>query len=137
MLCTRTQETTDRYTALMAFKNGPDNPAFTSVRNKDARSTESKAFLRSMNARYNFPPFLLKYFSMIADKVYIWSIVEYPFLNPAWASTIFHDHPSTLSVYFVKQLRNTCLRDIIMTACLPFFQTRDCYTHFFVRYWYI
>ena len=63
----------------MAFKNEPDNPAFTSVRNKDARSTESKAFLRSMIATNSFPPFLLKYFSMIADKVYVWSMVEYPF----------------------------------------------------------
>ena len=70
LLCTRTQETT----ALMAFKNGPDNPAFTNVRNKDARSTESKAFLRSMNAAYNFPPVLLKYFSVVADMVYIYGL---------------------------------------------------------------
>ena len=111
MLSKRTQENTERYIALMAFKNGPDNPAFTSVRNKDTRSTESKAFFRSMNATYSFPPFLLQYFSVIADKVYIyiWSIAEYLFLNPAWASTIFHDHPFTWSVYFVNQLCSTCL----------------------------
>ena len=66
-----------------------DTKGTINVRNKDRRSTHSKAFLRSMNATYNFPPVLLKYFSVVADKVYIWSMVKYPFLNPAWASTIF------------------------------------------------
>ena len=107
----------------MTFKNGADNPSFTNVRNKDARTTESKAFLRSMNATYSFPPFLLKYLSMIADKVYIYIyiyiyMVEYPFQNPAWASTtnnfiiiiiiiIFLGGEGGSSIHFVSLFRKT------------------------------
>ena len=103
LLFTRTQEMTDRYIALIAFKNGPDKPAFTSDKNRDVRFTELKAFCKSINATYNFPPFLLKYFSMTADNVYIWSMVEYPFLNPAWASTAF----SWSSIHLVSLFRKT------------------------------
>ena len=64
---------------------------------------------RSMNAKYNFPPVLLKYFSVVADKVVYG---KYPFLKPACVSTTTtknRDHPFTLSVYFVKQSCSTCL----------------------------
>ena len=82
----------------MALTNGPDNPAFASVRNKDARSTESKAFLRSMNAAYNFPPVLLKYFSVVADKVMVYGKIFLSEFGLGFNKKIMIIHPLCRSI---------------------------------------
>ena len=88
-LLTRTQETTDSYMALRALRKVPDRPALTSDSKSDTLWTESNAFCRSTNATYNLPPFLLRHFSTIAERVKMWSAVLYPCLKPACNSMIF------------------------------------------------
>ena len=84
----------------ITFKTFLQSLFFTSFCHNPNLQTVSNAFLKSINVQYNFSQTTYIYISISTCKQKVLSVVEYPFLNPAWAFGIM----STKSAYFVSLL---------------------------------
>jgi hypothetical protein len=86
----------------ITFKTFLQTLFFTSFCHNPNLQTVSNAFLKSINVQYDFSQttYIYIYISISTCKQNILSVVEYPFLNPAWAFGIL----SIKSAYFVSLL---------------------------------